>query len=236
MTDKDVIKILKKQKTTPPGGAMERCIASLPDVKRRRSILPLIKLQFFSLPPRMYAGWLIVIVLQLRLMLIIEHPEDALFMSGIAGALVALFLAWHLTLAAAGGMADIERCCKYSYGQILLSRVLCLCILTTAALLSGAVPGAIHYALGMKFILLAILPTACGALAAILWANLLGNPDSALMAVYLVASLLASLGLRHMMGLAAMAAWALLLGVMACLLIQTKSLMNRRIEYEAYHY
>ena len=236
MTDKDVIVILKSQKPTMRKGAVERCIAALPAVKRSSNIMPLIRFQLFSLPPGMYGLGLLMIALQLRFVEVTDRPGDALVISGIAGALITLLLAWHLTLAAAEGMREIEGCCKFSYGQILLARVLCLCLLTTAALLAATVPGAVHYGLGAKFILLAILPTAFGALAAILWANWSSNRDQALMTVYLAASGVTGVTLKFMMDLTVFVVLALLLGVLIILLIQTKSLMNRRIEYEACYF
>lgn len=236
MTDKDVIEILKSEKPTMRMGAVERCIAALPSVKRSSNIMPLIRFQLFSLPPGMYGLGLLMIALQLRFVVVTDRPGDALVISGIAGALITLLLAWHLTLAAAEGMREIEGCCKYSYGQILLTRILCLCLLTTAALLAATVPGALHYGLGAKFILLAILPTAFGALAAILWANWSSNRDQALMTVYLAASGVTGMTLKFMMDLTVFAVLALLLGVLIILLIQTKSLMNRRIEYEACYF
>lgn len=234
MNEKNVIAFLKSQQVTPDSGAMERCVASLPPI-RRQSILPLINLQLRSLPLSMYVLALCVIGVQLRLMTTME-AGDALVSSGIVSALVALLLAWHLTMSATEGMTDIERCCRYSYGQILLSRILCLCLLTAGAVLLGAVPGAIHHDLGFRFVVLALLPTASGALAAIVWAAGRRTTDLALMSVYLVTSVMVSLNLTSLMLVTPALLTLVILLTTASLISQTKTMLMRSIEHEAYHY
>ena len=56
------------------------------------------------------------------------------------------------------------------------------------------------------------------------------------MTVYLAASGVTGVTLKFMMDLTVFVVLALLLGVLIILLIQTKSLMNRRIEYEACYF
>lgn len=234
MTEKTMIDFLKSNSVTPPEEAVERCIHSLPPI-RRQSILPLISLQLRSLPWSMYGIALLVIGVQLRLVMTME-AGDALMASGIVSALVALMLAWHLTMSATEGMTDIERCCRYSYGQILLSRILCLCLLTAGAVLLGAVPGAIRHELGFRFVALALLPTASGALAAILWAGWRRSTDLALMSVYLVTSVLVSLNLTSLMRLTPAVLITVILLTAAALFSKTKTMLTRSIEHEAYHF
>lgn len=234
MTEKNMIDFLKSNPVTPPAGAVERCIDSLPPI-RRQSILPLISLQLRCLPWSMYAIALLVIGVQLRLMMTME-AGDALVASGIVSALVALMLAWHLSMSATEGMTDIERSCRYSYGQILLSRILCLCLLTAGAVLLGAVPGAIRYALGIRFVVLALLPTASGALAAIVWAGLRRSTDLTLMSVYLVTSVLVSLNLTRLMLVTPAVLMLVILLTSVTLFFKTKTMLTRRIEHEAYPY
>lgn len=234
MTEKHMIAFLKSNPTTPPEGAVGRCIDSLPPI-RRQSILPLISLQLRSLPWSMYGVALCVIGVQLRLVMTME-AGDALMASGIVSALVALMLAWHLTMSATDGMADIERCCRYSYGQILLSRILCLCLLTAGAVLLGAVPGAIWHELGFRFVVLAMLPTASGALVAIIWAGWHRSTDLALMSVYLVTSVLVSLNLTSLMLVTPSVLMTVILLTTIALFYKTNTMLTRSIEHEAYHY
>ena len=90
--------------------------------------------------------------------------------------------------------------------------------------------------MGITFILTATLPTLIGALMALLWANHIGNSDFALMTVYLVAALITGLMLEWVVETGIFLICAILLITLAALLLQTKNLTNRRINYEAYHY
>lgn len=235
MTEKEWIRFLRTEKAVPPQGAVERCIGALPEVKKSKGILPLLKLQLESLPAGLYILSLVVIALQFLLMRSMDNA-DSLIASGLSSALLALAMAWHLTLSATDSMDDIERCCKYSYGQILLSRILCLCMLTLAVLLGSSVPAALYYHLGVNFVLAAILPTALGALAAILWAGRWGNRDMTLMAVYLVTVLATSLNLYCIIHITTPLLCVMLASIIGMLCFQSRTLINRRIEHEAYHY
>lgn len=235
MNKKEVIAFLKEAKQIPPTGAAEKCITSLPEVRQPNRLLPLIKLQIMSMPIGVYVLALGTIVFQTVLFACME-PIDALMAVGVSGAVVALLFAWHLMLSGAGSMTEIEKCCKYSYGQILLARTLCLCALTLTALLAAIIPGASLNLLGAGYILAAVLPTLCGALAALLWANYAGNSDMALMTVYLLTALITGLMLEWIAEAGVLPLCAILVGVLSALVIQTKTLTNRRIYHEAYHY
>lgn len=235
MTEREVIKRLKREKAMPAVGAAERCIGALPEIKKTRGILPLIRLQLFSLPPAMYLVAAAMLLAQQRLLTALE-TDIALAASGLLSALICLLLTWHLTLSSTESMEDIERCCKYSYGQILLSRILCLCILTLTALLAAAIPGMLRNVIVPGHILITMLPTAFGALAAIGWANYRGNSDTALMSVYLVTATIVSMNLEIVRSAGILTAAVLLAIVLSALVFQTKSIMNRRLQYEAYHY
>lgn len=235
MSKKDVIAFLNGAKQTPSPAAVERCITSLPEVRRPNRLLPLMKLQLTSMPASMYVLAFCAVVLQHFLFDRME-PGDTLAVVGISSAAVAQLFAWHLTLSGAGNMTEIEKCCKYSYGQILLARILCLCALTVTALSAAIVPGAAANRLGVGFVLAAALPTLIGALAALLWANHVGNSDTALMTVYLVTALLTGLTLEWITEAGLFLICAIVLSVLSALVIQTKTLTNRRMYHEAYHY
>lgn len=235
MKEKDVIAFLKVAKQAPAAGAVETCIASLPEVRKPNRLLPLIKLQIRSMPVSMYGLALGAMVIQ-TVFFAGMRPMDALMAVGISSAVVALLFAWHLMLSGAGNMAEMEKCCKYSYGQILLARILCLCALTLTALLAAIIPGAAVNQLGIGYMLAAVLPTLIGALAALLWANYVGNSDMALMTAYLVTVLITGLMLEWIVEAGALLILGILIATLSALFFQTKTLTNRRIHHEAYHY
>ena len=235
MNKNEVIVLLKEAKQTPPPGAMERCIAALPEVHKPSRLLPLIKLQLISMPTSVIVLVLAAVTLQIILTARLR-PMDALMSIGISSAIVALLFIWHLMLSGAGSMTEIEKCCKYSFGQILLSRMLCIFGLTMIALLAAAIPGAVINGMGMRFILAAILPTIFGALAALLWANYDSNSAIAMMVIYLISALIIGLMLERIMETGICLNSMISLAAFTALLIQIKNLINRRVNYEAYNY
>lgn len=235
MNEKEVIAFLKETKQTPSPDVVDRCINSLPDIKKPNRLLPLVKLQLRSMPASVYVLALAAVAFQILLALNLP-PMDALMATGISSAVVALVFGWHLMLSCAGSMVEIEKCCKYSYGQILLARILCLSSLTLTALQAAVIPSAGFNHMGITFILAATLPTLIGALIALLWANHIGNSDFAQMTVYLVAALITGLMLEWVVEAGIFLICAILLITLAALFLQTKNLTNRRIDYEAYHY
>lgn len=235
MNEKEVIAFLKETNHPPSPNAVDRCINSLPDIQKPNRLLPLVKLQLRSMPASVYVLVLTAVVFQILLAVNLP-PMDALMATGISSAVVALVFGWHLMLSCAGSMVEIEKCCKYSYGQILLARILCLSSLTLTALLAAVIPSAGFNHMGVTFILAATLPTLIGALMALLWANHIGNSDFAQMTVYLVAALITGLMLEWVVEVGIFLICVIMLITLAALFLQTKNLTNRRIDYEAYHY
>lgn len=235
MKEKEIAAFLKKARQTPSPQAVSRCIASLPEIRKGSRLLPLVRLQLVSMPAGVYGLALAAAVFQIILAACLQ-PVDALVATGISSAIVALLFGWHLMLSCAGSMAEMEKCCKYSYGQLLLARALCLGGLTLTSLLAAAVPGAGISHMGFVFILAATLPTLTGALAALLWANYMGNSDFAQMTVYLVFALITGLMLERIAESGIFPTFAILLIAVAVLYMQTKTLTNRRLNYEAYNY
>lgn len=235
MNEKEVIVFLKETKQTPSPNAVDQCINSLPDIQKPNRLLPLVKLQLRSMPASVYILALAAVAFQILLAVNLP-PMDALMATGISSAVVALVFGWHLMLSCAGSMVEIEKCCKYSYGQILLARILCLSSLTLTALLAAVIPSAGFNHMGITFILAATLPTLIAALMALMWANHIGNSDFAQMTVYLVAALITGLMLEWVVETGIFLICAILIITLAALFLQTKNLTNRRIDYEAYHY
>jgi len=236
MNKKEVISFLKEAKQPPSNRAVERCIASLPENKKPIRLLPLVKIQLASMPAGVYISAIAAVAFQIILTVSL-HPLDALMVTGIFSALVAMLFGWHLMLSSVGSMIEVEKSCKYSYGQILMARLLCVSGLSLTVMLAAIIPNAEICRIGIPFILAAILPTIIGSLAALLWANYIGNSNFAQMAVYLVATLITGLMLKRIVEAGIILLCLILLTTIAVLFIQTKNLMNRRIYYyESYNY
>lgn len=235
MNKKQVIAFLKEAKQSPPLGAMEQCISTLPEVRTPNRILPLVKLQINALPASVYILALVAILFQIILAISLR-PIDALMSTSISSAIVVLLFGWHLMISSAGSMIEIEKCCKYSYGQILLARSLCLCGLSLISLMIASIPCAKITHMGITYILAATLPTIVGALTALIWVNHVGNSDFAQLTIYLVAALITGLILERIVEAGIYLLCTILLTTIVILFIQTITLTNRRINYEAYNY
>lgn len=231
MNEKEVIMLLKNAGSSVPNEAMERCIDSLPNVKRRTNLLPLIKIQICSLPVSTYITVLVAVVLQLILSVYVR-PRNVLFFTGISSALIAMMFGWHFLFSYVGSMTEIERTCKYSYGQILLTRVLCVGALTLVEMLLIVLPGAGVSQRGIPFLIAAVLPTMIGAVAALLTTDIVENSNVSQMIIYMVAAVITSLLLEFMIELSVFVLVSLLLATCTMLYIQTKKQVNRRIYYE----
>lgn len=234
MSEQDVIELLKKQnRQVPSAQAVERCIATLPPIKKRSRIMPLIRLQLQSLPWMMYLLSGIIVSTGLCLGMNVNR-DFALVVSGLASALVGVLLGWHMLLSEVDGMSEIEQTCRYCYSQILLSRLLCLMGLSGISALAVAIPVSVYQHGGIAYCLVMILPTTIGALAALLWANYIRNSDLPVMVIYLVSALLTCYQSNRILnaGLAVVA--ALTIACFVFLVVQGHTLMNRRIKNEAY--
>ena len=232
MKEKEVIMLLKKSKPLVPDGAMERCIESLPCVKKKTNILPLIKIQIDSMPLGVYITAFFAVMLQI-LFAIYVRPGDVLFITGISNALIAMLFGWHFLLSNVGSMTEIERTCKYSYGQILLARVFCVGALTLITMLIAIIPNAGISDMGTPFLLAAILPTIVGTSATLCFVDFVENSMFSQMAVYMATAMIASLMLDFVIGLGIFLLAGIFLFACTVLFIQTKNRMNRRVYYEA---
>lgn len=235
MNEKEVIMFLRDSKPTIPYDSMERCVDSLPMIKKSSSLLPLIKIQIYSMPISAYVSTLVAVVFQISFA-VNARPEQALFMTGISSSIVAMLFSWHFVLSYVGSMSEIEKTCKYSYGQILLTRVLCVCVLTLTAMLAAMIPNAGISQIGIPFLFAAVLPTVIGASSALLWAGYMENSNFSQMTVYLVTALITSFLLEVILKLGVFFLVAILLSSSTTLFIQIKNLMNRRMYYEVYNY
>ena len=225
--------IFRAAQRIPRSSTVEKCIVSLPEIRNPRSLLPLLKLQMLSLPSSVY-GLALAAVLVQQIFSFTDLPlPDVLSVTGTLHAVIVLIFARHLLLPGAGSMNEIEKCCRYSYGQILLARLLCLCILTLTTFLLAMLPGVVSRQ-DLGFLLPLVLPAACGALLALIWANHVSRSDIAQMTVYLVGALTVSMMQESIQEMKTQTVCAALLMIAAALIWQGKILMNRRIYDETY--
>ena len=108
-----------------------------------------------------------------------------------------------------------------------------LCMLTLATFLLAVLPGAVSKQ-EIAFLLPIVLPAACGALLALIWANHISRSDIAQMTVYLVGALTVSMMQETIREMRTQSVCAALLLIAAALVWQSKILMNRRIYDETY--
>ena len=232
---KEFIDLVKESKPTPPAGAMERCISSLPNVERKQRFIPLLKLQMESLPVSLYLLMVMGILLEYAAFWR-QNSLEAIRGCGVIHALIVLLFFWHLLLSGVGSMREIEKVCKYSYGQILLARVLCLVLLSFAAQMIVILPNAIWYQVSLQQIIASLFPTMLGALGALYWANHIGSSDTTLLSIYLVNAVIASVFLEQFIELGWFLMTILFFLVITMHKLQTKNLINRSIQYETYNY
>lgn len=232
---KEFIDFVKESKPTPPAGAMERCISSLPNVERKHRIVPLLKLQMESLPVSLYLIMVMGILLEYAVFWK-ENSLEAIQGCGVIHALIVLLFFWHLLLSGVGSMREIEKVCKYSYGQILFARVFCLVLLSCLSLIIVIMPNAIWYQVSLHQVTASVFPTMLGSLGALYWANHIGNSDTTLLSIYLVNAVAASVFLEKIIEMGWILMTILFFLALTMLILQTKNLMNRSIQYETYNY
>lgn len=232
MKDTSIEKALRKAMIAPEKSAMNRCIENLPPIRPRCKLGPLILLQCRSLPGRLYALGIGVALVQ-WLTFLNADPISAIISASISSAAVIFLFAWHWTLWAVGEMDEVEKCCKYSYGQLLLARMAVLSALSLMFYLLIMLPGSHIRQLGGRYMAAATLPTLVGALCGLIGVNHGRFGNTAMLTTYLVAALVTGLSIQSI------AEWpGLMLGLMLSavtlgLVFQIKALMNRRRYHEA---
>lgn len=215
----------------PSAQAVERCIRSLPQVRRKASLLPLLRLQLSALPHSIYGGTAVLLLLVVLLGGSLRI-EDAQLISATVSAALVLLLGWQLLFAETACMAELEHTCKYGFGQILLARILCLfgcalgCVLLSALPLLRAEDGLCHG-------LVMVLPTVLGALAALVW-NGLTRSNRGMAAVYACAALVTAYHWELFFTLGLGAVLAILAGATALLLLALWNTAKRRMNCEAH--
>ena len=176
---------------TPPEGAMERCLETLPDVKKEYSLFRLVRLQIRSLPryiPGAAAAACFILAILGESGL---GMEQMLLLAGGILAGIGLLLLSHMFLARSCEMTELEACCRYRFDRIVLSRCLCygsllsgfctvVCIVMNV---SGSLP-----ALKMPAMLLPLTVSFAAALG--FWLLPGTEHEAVICSVYLVASFL----------------------------------------------
>ena len=217
----------------PSPQALERCLRSLPDVRRKPSLLPLLRLQLSALPRAVYLATACLLLLAFlvgtRLNL-----DDMQLVSGTISAVIVLILGWQLLLSGTERMAELEHTCKYGFGQILLARIVCLFGLSLLSTLLAALALMQVQESTLCHAVVMVLPTVLGALSALLWHGLVrGNPGSMIL-VYGGSALLTAYHWEFFFRLGQTAVMALAAGAFGLLLPALWNTAKRRINCEAY--
>ena len=219
------------QAEQPSAQAMERCIRSLPQVRRKSSLLPLLRLQLIALPRSIYGGiaslLLLAVLVGGRLQI-----EDAQLIAAIVNAAIVLLLGWQMLFAETECMAELEHTCKYGFGQILLARILCLFGFALCSVLMLALP-LMRVENGPLHGIVMVLPTVLGALAALVW-NGLTRSDRGMAVVYAGAALLTAYNWEFFFTISLGAVLAILAGATVLLLLTLWNTAKRRMDFEAY--
>lgn len=235
MTEKELIRFLRTGNRKPSEEMVERCINSLPEITNQNHLIPLIRLQAGSLPLTVYLLSVCVIVVQ-GVFTVMLPPIEALKLTGILSAASLLPYLWHLLFFYSADLAEIEKCCRYSFTQLYLARIFCLCGFTLGVYLMTALPGAYMNHMGISFLLAAVLPGCSGTFFALLWTNHSADADASLMSIYLVAAICTGMLLEQILKYGFLFLCILFLVLTAGLVSQINELKNRRMEYEAYNY
>lgn len=235
MRNRDAISFLKEGHHTMPQGAVERCIAAIPEIHRQNRLLPLLKLQFCTLPIWTYILSLLVIAFQGTIFAMVDQP-DAMRTAVISDTLLVLMLGYHYVFSGLGSMNEIERSCKYSFGQILLARTVCICLLAGVSQGVALALGGIAAHTEAEYLLGSCIPTLLASLATLCWANYVRKNDVALISVYLVAALISNLVLDQIVEIGIVILCIVVFVGVAAMIFQTKILLNREITYETYNY
>lgn len=258
--EREIAEILRKARKQPPDGAMESCIAAIGKAAEisfciesvelsslngrnsssagkgfRTQFIKLAGLQLRAIPAWTYAAAAFMSALQF-VPFVRHSAEEGVLLNGIVSVVILLIFAWHLMLIPTGGMRELEKSCKYSYGQILSARILCLGLLsfvvTAAAIITAVVDGIIE----PLFVISTVLPTICGAFNALLWANYVGNSDAAIMSVYFASAVAAGL-LSETISRAGILLFCIITLCLASgIVILGSRLMNGRMYDEDYNY
>lgn len=164
---------------------------------------------------------------------------DGFACSGILNSIVLLIFAWHLMIIPAEDMKELEKSCKYSYGQLLSARVVCMGAVGMLLMLAAAVSAVQAATLGefrIEFALSALLPTVCAAFNALLWTNYISSSDFAMVSVYAVSAVAIAL-LSEVISEAGTIVLCGAIGILILgIVFQTMKIMNRRVYDEAYDY
>lgn len=198
----------------------------------------LMLLQLKTIPKVIYLLTVVLTVIQSVLFTKLSLA-DGFACSGILNSMILLIFAWHLMIIPTENMRELEKSCKYSYEQLLLARIVCLCAIGLAVMLAAALSAVqtfAAYELGIVFALTVLLPTVCGAFNALLWISYVSDSAFAMFSIYSVSAFVAGL-ISEIMSEAAV--WLLcgLVGIFVLgIAFQMMRIVNRRVYDETYNY
>lgn len=240
MRNKDVIRSLRQNCSVNISPAMIRnCIAGLPEVRSRNSMLPLLKLQVSYFPKWIY----LVIGMMFWIVSVMTEQCSALQMVLWSGRMlqgIAIILGVHLLMAGWNEMWELECSCKYQYSQIYLSRIiigLCCLFLFCAGL---NILFIIQFG-STKVIwnVLILFPLVLGAVCALAITHLFHLKNDVIpFGILIVISIVAHLVIyewRNYMEQFAIYLVAIFILLALLMLVQAWHMMGRRLIYETYN-
>lgn len=219
---------------SPPPGAAERCLNALPQVTPRSRLAPLLRLQLRSLPWYLYAA-AAAALLAISALNRWEQRESAVFYSSLLLSGVGLLLLWHMVFSQSHDMSELERTCRYSYSQLLLSRWLCFGALLLALCAGIGLSVSLLARATLQSILIMLLPvTVCCAATLGLMTLIPAENDYAAITVYLLSGVICAFLTRR---LSAGSVWTVAAVLSASVILtvwESKALITRRIYHEPF--
>lgn len=194
-------KILEKVEQTVPLSEL------LPYVKPAPAIWPLLKTQAGFLPALVY-GVSLLLYLIAAIAVTMTAPildlSDLMTKLSMLPVLVFALIAGQMNYAERWGMQEVERCCRYSYGQLLLARI--VCIGAWMFLLNGVL-GVVFltaYEAPLAMLFVWLMPTVIASAAALVPETLFGVRSGLVqMTVFLAAAVLVNQAIPMLLSLAA---------------------------------
>lgn len=238
MKNEEVIKrLMEYRPEKPDADAVKRCMAALPQVKPALKIRPLLKTQTGFLSGLVY-GISLLLYLAAAFAAVILDMEEYITLTSMLPVLVIALIAGQIGLTEYWDMQELERVCRYSYGQLLLARIVCIgawIILLNGAL--GAVFLASYQAPAARLFVW-LMPTVIASAAALVPETLFGVHSSLIqMVVFLVAAALVNQAIPLLLSLSGrmqVLSVTFFFAALAGTVLQGMVIYRRRVMNEAY--
>lgn len=219
---------------TVPIGAVERCINVLPTVKRPKKLFPLVQLQICSIPWYSHGTMLF----SFGLILILSKALDihsAMCLNSILLAGVGLVLLWHMIVVQSNEMSEIERCCYYSFSEIVCSR--CVCFGGLLILFCGVVMLSTSVCMDISFenMILMLLPLtiSCAVTLGVLL-HLRVEQELFAITIYVLTAIFTSINIASLINPIMWIVMVISISSVIVIFLEIRMILKRSRKYEAY--